>query len=165
MGGRGEGEVKHDEKLKLPMKPAKAIIPSHLCPTLLLFINSQQIVLHWHAHPVPTKRVQPIPADTERKQAGESKFTRGGSAVIDAKRQRILKPFADALARFLRANGGETTLTKASIEVKKAGDFAKASLEAGISQKRVMAAFLETFPSMFATTTSKTGGAALVKLK
>ena len=112
---------------------------------------------------IPTKRTQPTPKDTERKQADEARFLRGGSAQTEAKRQRILQPFADGIRTFLREQGG-ATLTKIALQLPKFGDFRKASLEAQLNQKRVTVHFLETFPHLFKVSIPKRGGSAVARL-
>ena len=57
------------------------------------------------------------------------------------------------------------TLTKVALHLPKLADFKSASLEAGISQKRVTAAFLETFPQLFSVHTPAKGGSAVARLK
>ena len=108
-------------------------------------------------------RLNLSPKDTERKQADESRFLRGGSAQTEAKRIRILQPFADVINTFLREQG-ESTLTKIALQLPKLWDFRKASLEAQRNQKRVTIHFLETFPQLFKVSTPKKGGSAVARL-
>ena len=115
----------------------------------------------------PTKQTFAVPKETEPSSntGEEDAFTRRGSAQTEDKRRRILQKFADGIKKVIREAGGEVTLTKVALNLPKLGDFKSASLEAGISQKRVTAAFLETFPQLFSVHTPAKGGSAVARLK
>ena len=108
-----------------------------------------------------TKFVRPVPAGSASVETAAA--AGGGSALVEGKQKRLLRPFAERLSAHI-GRGRTMTLTNASRYLGALAGFAAATREANLKQKHVIARTLRLFPELFTVRTTDEGGAATVRV-
>ena len=107
-----------------------------------------------------TKFTRPVPAGSATVQTAAA--AGGGSALVEDKQKRLLRPFAERLSARI-GRGRTVTLTNASRYLGGLAGFAAATREANLNQKHVIARALRLFPDLFVVRTTDKRRAATVR--